>query len=58
MGDEQDGKGSEYVRPVLIMKKFNKNLFWGCPLSEKIKLQNRYYVSIDLPVGTRSVIIS
>jgi mRNA interferase MazF len=42
MDDEQDGKGSEYVRPVLIIKKFNKNLFWGCAISSKLKSNNLY----------------
>ena len=27
VGDEEDGKGDNYARPVLIVRKFNKNLF-------------------------------
>ena len=58
IGDEQDGKGSEYVRPVLIIKKFNKNLFWGCAISSKLKSNNGYYFQIFTKDGPRSVILS
>ncbi len=37
IGYEQDGKGKISSRPVLILKKYNKNLFFGIPLSTKIK---------------------
>lgn len=37
VGYEQDGKGAEYWRPVLIVKKYNKYLFTGIPLTSKIK---------------------
>jgi len=25
---EQDGSGTEFLRPVVIIKKFNKEVFW------------------------------
>jgi len=37
IGFEQDGKGTILSRPVLILKKHNQNLFFGIPLSTKIK---------------------
>jgi len=37
IGFEQDGKGVILSRPVLILKKQNNNLFFGIPLSTKIK---------------------
>lgn len=37
IGYEQDGKGEIFSRPVLIIKKYNKNIFFGVPLSTKIK---------------------
>jgi len=37
IGYEQDGKGKISSRPLLILKKYNKNLFFGIPLSTKIK---------------------
>ncbi len=33
IGHEEDGKGEQYSRPVLILKKFNKYTFSGIPLS-------------------------
>lgn len=33
IGYEQNGKGEEFVRPVLIFKKFTKDIFLGIPLS-------------------------
>ncbi len=37
IGFEQDGKGDIFSRPVLILKKYSKNMFLGIPLSTKIK---------------------
>ena len=37
IGFEQNGKGEEFVRPVIVLKKFNKDIFFGIPLSSKIK---------------------
>ncbi len=58
IGDEEDGKGALFERPILVIKKFNNNIFWGCSLSTKIKDQNKYYHKIDTKEGIRSVIIS
>jgi len=33
VGFEQDGKNTNFERPILIYKKFNKNIFWGIPLT-------------------------
>jgi mRNA interferase MazF len=43
IGFEQDGKGENFVRPVVIIKGFNKNMFFGIPLSSKIKEGKFYY---------------
>ncbi|HEY4516169.1 MAG TPA: type II toxin-antitoxin system PemK/MazF family toxin [Candidatus Paceibacterota bacterium] len=43
IGDEQDGKGENFSRPILIIKKFNQFIFWAVPLSSKLK-KNKYYV--------------
>lgn len=37
IGYEQDGYGDEFLRPVIILKKFNKQIFWGIPLTHTIK---------------------
>jgi hypothetical protein len=38
-----DSKNQFYNRPVLIMRKFNPHIFFGVPLTTKIK-QNPYYL--------------
>ena len=43
IGFEQDGKHKNCERPALILKKFNKNLFWILPLSSRSK-DNQYYL--------------
>ena len=41
IGFEQYGKGEDFLRPVVVVKKFNKHLFLGIPLSSKMK--NGYF---------------
>lgn len=47
IGFEQDGKGENFGRPVLIFKKFNNDIFWGIPLTTK-KKSGKYYSKIIL----------
>lgn len=42
VGFEQDGKNEYFTRPVLILKKFSKDVFIGLPLSTS-KKEGRYY---------------
>jgi len=35
VGVEEDGKHTHFERPVLVVKKFNKDMFWGVPLTSK-----------------------
>lgn len=37
IGVESDGKHENFERPVLVVKKFNKEMFWGIPLTSKPK---------------------
>lgn len=37
VGYEQDGKGEIFSRPVLVLRKYSKNIFLGIPLSTKLK---------------------
>lgn len=48
IGFEQDGKGEEFRRPVLILKKYNKYLVLIVPLTTKIKKDNKYYVNCSI----------
>lgn len=42
VGFEQDGKNEHFTRPILILKKFSKDVFIGIPLSTS-KKEGRYY---------------
>lgn len=37
VGHESDGKSRFFNRPVLVLRKFNVHMFWGVPLTTKIK---------------------
>ena len=56
VGSEQSGKGDNFVRPVLIYKKFNNSVFLGIPLSTT---QNRgkYYFEFKFQQNKSSVAI-
>jgi len=51
IGFEQDGKGDEFLRPVIVYKKFNNNIFLGIPLTSTIK-QNKYYFNFNFKSKT------
>jgi predicted glycosyltransferase len=43
IGYEQNGKGDEFLRPVLIIKKFNKRFFLGILLTKQGKNSDYYF---------------
>ncbi len=43
IGDEENGKGESYQRPVLVLKKFNNHIFFGIPLTSRIKDNYLYH---------------
>lgn len=44
IGFEEDGKGEDFLRPVIVFKKFNKYIFWGIPLtSSNLNNKNGFY---------------
>ncbi len=45
IGFEQDGKGEKFARPVLVLRKFSHQVFWGIPLT-KSKKSGKYYVPL------------
>ena len=47
IGFEQDGKGKIFSRPILVVKKFNNHIFYGIPLSTKIK-QGSFFFEFTL----------
>ncbi len=43
IGHEQNGKGDEFVRPVVILKRLSREMFIGIPLSSQIKSGSFYH---------------
>jgi len=43
IGSEEYGKGDDFQRPVLIVRKLNTNLFIGIPLTSQLKESNDYF---------------
>ncbi len=44
IGDEQDGRNADFERPVLVLKRFNRKIVLGVPLTSMPK-DNPYYFS-------------
>jgi mRNA interferase MazF len=57
IGFEQDGTNELFERPVLIVKKFNRDVLWILPLTRSDK-ENRYYVPITVGDENSTVILS
>ena len=57
IGSEVEGKSKFFNRPVLILRKYNKALFLGVPLTTKIK-ENRFYIKIDFLGKQQCALIS
>ncbi len=58
IGDEQDGKGEFFLRPVLVIRKFNKRVFIGLPFSTIVKDNNPFYHKFEFKGRTQSVILA
>ncbi|MFA6297030.1 MAG: type II toxin-antitoxin system PemK/MazF family toxin [Candidatus Paceibacterota bacterium] len=59
IGFEQDGKGEDFVRPIVIIKKFNNQIFWGIPLTKSVKRESPYYFNFSFtPEILSSAILS
>ncbi len=57
VGYEQDGKGEEFLRPVIIFKKFNKTVFLGIPLTRTEK-DLPFYHSFNFKNSRSTAILS
>jgi mRNA-degrading endonuclease toxin of MazEF toxin-antitoxin module len=56
IGFEQDGRGNLYDRPVLVLKKFNLEIFLGIPLTTSEKT-GKYYFDLGIHGRKSSVAI-
>lgn len=57
IGFEQDGRGEDFLRPVVVIKKFNNEIFWGVPLTHTDK-KGKYYFSFNLNEDKSVAILS
>ncbi len=57
IGFEQDGKGEQFLRPTIIIKKFNKEIFLGVLLA-KHKKDGKYYFSFKFNNQISAAILS
>jgi mRNA-degrading endonuclease toxin of MazEF toxin-antitoxin module len=57
VGFEQDGRGEEFLRPIVVVKKFNKEVFLGVPLTHTEK-KGKYYFSFSLNENKSVAILS
>ncbi len=58
VGFEQNGRGKQYARPILVFKKFNNEICWALPLTTKQK-EGKFYAAIKLEDGVyRKAILS
>ena len=58
VGVETDGKSDLFQRPVLIWRKFNRDMFWGLPLTSKDKNEKPFYFSLTMHKQTHTVVLS
>ncbi len=57
IGHEENGKNQLFNRPVLVVRKFNRNIFLGIPLTSKIK-ENKFYHIIYFKDKNQSAMMS
>ena len=56
IGDEQDGTGKNFDRPVIVIKGFNENIFFGAALTGR-KRERKYYFPIGMVEGREASVI-
>lgn len=57
VGTEQDGSGDDFLRPVLIFRKFNRNALLIIPLTRREK-ETQHYYSFKTSAGKSTAILS
>lgn len=53
VGFEQDGKGESFLRPAVILRKFNNEIFLAVPFTTTLK-DSRYYFTVNFGEGKKS----
>ncbi|MFH0804384.1 MAG: type II toxin-antitoxin system PemK/MazF family toxin [Candidatus Zambryskibacteria bacterium] len=57
IGDEEDGKGDDCMRPIIIVRKFNNNIFWAIPTT-RTKKEGVFYFKFHLEKKNGFAILS
>ena len=57
IGHEQNGKGKEFLRPIIVLRKFNPNIFLCIPLTSKLK-ENKYHFKFTVGSKVMMAILS
>lgn len=57
VGYEEDGKNGNFARPVLVLRKFSKDVFVGIPLSTTNKT-GKYYFQFELLGKSSTALLS
>src|SRR3989344_261479 len=57
IGFEQDGRGDQFLRPVIILKKFNNEALWCIPLTKNQK-KGKYYFMFSFGREASTAILS
>lgn len=47
IGSEENGRGDAFLRPVIVARKFNSEIFWAIPLARTQK-EKAFYFSFQL----------
>lgn len=56
IGHEQDGVGCDFLRPVLVLRKFNQSVFWAIPLTRAVN-EDEYHLRFFSVSGEESFAI-
>lgn len=56
VGHEQDGKNQYFERPVLVIRKFTKDYFWGIPLTSVTRV-GPYSIGINFNDKDRTALL-
>jgi len=58
VGVETNGKNALFERPVLIFRKFNKDMFWGLPLTTQVKELKSFHFTFSLHQKSQIAVLS
>ncbi len=58
VGAEEDGAGEDFLRPIVIFRKFNNEIFWAIPLTKKTKNNKFYFLFSFSERGQNTAILS